>query len=95
MRIVEWTPLALEDLASIDAYWWQFSPEGAEIILQRTDSAALFLTSAPEAGPKIERASARKWRVRRTDYIIVYRIVPGRIEVLRVRHAAENWRDTP
>lgn len=93
MRIVEWTPLALEDLASIDAYWWRYSPERAETILQQIGAAALFLTGTPEAGPEMERAAARKWRVRRTDHIITYRVAPNRIEILRVRHSAENWRD--
>ena len=34
----------------------------------------------------------RKFAVRGTPYILVYRIVSGAIEILRVRHNREDWR---
>lgn len=91
LRRVEWTPLARDDLAAIDAYYWPIDPELAERLIQEIDNAARFLTGAPRAGPMIEALDAHKWRVRATRYLLIYRIRSDAIEILRVFHASQDW----
>jgi plasmid stabilization system protein ParE len=54
-------------------------------------AAARFLAERPEAGPALADG-ARKWRVRGTDYVLIYRPVRQGIQVLRVHHARQDWR---
>ena len=52
--------------------------------------AGLFLADYPQAGEEVA-PDHRRWRVPRTRYILIYRLVPDGVEVLRVRHERENW----
>jgi len=54
--------------------------------------AGHFLAGLPEAGPALEGREARKWRVAGTNYLLIYRLVPDGIQVLRVQYAREDWR---
>ena len=90
-RSVEWSPLALDDLAEIDAYWWPIDPEQAEQLLFKIEDAATFLTGVPGAGPIIDDFDAHKWRVRSSHYILIYRVRRDTIEILRVFHASQDW----
>ncbi len=92
MRALRWTSPAEDDLAEIDAYWCNYSIERADQILDTIKAAAEFLGGLPEAGPATEMEDFRKWLVGGTKYILVYRIVAGEIEILRVEHASKNWR---
>jgi plasmid stabilization system protein ParE len=94
MRRIEWTPPAQEDLAQIDAYWWLNNPARADEILDRIRASAEFLIGAPKAGPAIDESAARKWNVRGTAYILIYRLGDDRIEILRVHHQRENWAES-
>lgn len=94
MRDVEWTPVAREDLAAIDAYWWAFNRERADEILDRIEAAGGFLSGMPHADMMLEDRPARKWRVRGTSYLLIYRIHDDRIEILRVHHASQDWQES-
>jgi plasmid stabilization system protein ParE len=90
--IIRWTQPAEDDLAAIDEYWMGYSVASADTMLARIHTAADFLRGMPHGGPRIDEIAARKWTVRGTNCLIIYRIHDGQIEVLRVHHAAENWR---
>ncbi|WP_010215170.1 type II toxin-antitoxin system RelE/ParE family toxin [Sphingomonas sp. PAMC 26621] len=34
---------------------------------------------------------ARKWRISASPYILIYRVLDNRIQILRIRHGRENW----
>jgi plasmid stabilization system protein ParE len=91
MRRVRWTVPALEDLAAIDAYWWENAPSRADLILDRIEAAAAFLKDLPHAGPELEELQVRKWVISRTDYLLFYRFRNDEVEILRIRHGRENW----
>lgn len=91
MRSLDWTIKARDDLAAIDAYWWENAPDKADEILDLIRTAAEFLLGMPHAGPALDEGAARKWNVRSTRYILIYRISDSDIQVLRVRHASEDW----
>ncbi|MDY7523789.1 type II toxin-antitoxin system RelE/ParE family toxin [Sphingomonas sp. AAP5] len=91
MRTVEWSDPAIADLEEIDDYWSAYSPDAAERIAALIEEAAEFVAATPAAGPAIPEVDARKWRVAPTDYLLLYRVSDTHIEVLRIRHARENW----
>jgi plasmid stabilization system protein ParE len=92
MRRVEWAGSAEWDLQAIDDYWCTYGTERADEILEAIRRAGDFLAGLPEAGPTLEGREARKWRVAGTYYVLIYRLVPDGIQVLRVQHAREDWR---
>ena len=91
MSRAQWTRLAQADLAAIGDYYEPLNPDFPLQVERRAMAASRFLAEHPHAGPEIELGT-RKWSVPRTDYIIVYRIARGGIEVLRVYHARQQWR---
>ena len=91
MRDLDWTSDARDDLAAIDAYWWEHAPDRADDVLDRIEAAAEFLLGMPHAGPALDRGSARKWSVRSTRYILIYRVAETSIQILRVHHMSEDW----
>lgn len=91
MRRVDWTSPAERDLEAIDDYWCAYNVARADEILDMIRDAGDFLASLPKAGPALEDKSLRKWLVGGTDYILLYRLVEGGVQVLRVRHAREDW----
>ncbi|MGQ7322992.1 type II toxin-antitoxin system RelE/ParE family toxin, partial [Streptococcus suis] len=54
-------------------------------------AAGRFLAEHPAAGPALADGQ-RKWCVPGTDYVLVYRVVAGDVEILRVYHGREDWR---
>ena len=92
MKRVEWTIPAVQDLRAIDDHWCASGAERADEILDTIREAGDFLAGLPNAGPVMEAANVRKWRVRDTNYILLYRLVDDRVQILRVRHGRENWR---
>lgn len=90
MRI-EWTSPALNDLRGIDD--WVSRETDAELavrILTAIRSRARFLENFPRGG-RPHRNGQRVLRVFGTPYLIKYRIVGDRVQVLRVHHEREGW----
>ena len=94
MSRVVWTPLASGDLETIDDYLADHSIDAAEEVAAKIEAAASFLLDVPHAGTPLDSQKARKWRIASTPYLLVYRPV-AEIEVLRVYHARQNWREEP
>ena len=91
MTRVVWVKSAQADLARIDDFNARRGRDFADRVGRAAIAAGRFLAGNPEAGPALH-AGERKWRVPSTDYVLVYRIVASRIEILRVYHGRENWR---
>jgi toxin ParE1/3/4 len=45
----------------------------------------------PQSGPALGIGSFRKLSIVRFDYIVLYRITRDAVEIVRVRHAHEDW----
>ncbi|TXC69694.1 type II toxin-antitoxin system RelE/ParE family toxin [Sphingomonas ginsenosidivorax] len=91
MKRVRWTKDARADLAAADAYYRPLNPDFSYRIGQSAIAAGRFLAEHPRAGP-VFGGGARKWRIANTDYLLIYRLVDGGVEIVRLRHAYENWR---
>jgi plasmid stabilization system protein ParE len=92
MRLV-WTPPAIGDLEAFDDYWTGYAADSAEQVVVKIEAAAAFLVNLPRAGSPLENGLARKWRVPATPYLLVYRALTDRVEILRVYHERMNWRE--
>jgi toxin ParE1/3/4 len=81
----------MRDLDELAAYIGVESEQASELVEGRIHKEAKLLSRFPRSG-RIGRAPGTRERVvGRTPYILVYRIVSGRIRVLRVYHGARKW----
>lgn len=94
MTTVRWTRAAQADLDKADHFYRKVDPDYSYRIGVAALEASKFLGAFPRAGAAFGR-STRKWRVRSTDYLLIYRIKGDTIEIVRMRHAHENWRTDP
>jgi toxin ParE1/3/4 len=91
MKNVIWTRLAQNDLAQIDKFFADFDPEYAARVGILAIQAARFLSKNPHVGPFIADSDLRKWTVRRTKYVLLYRVTGDGVAIARIRHAREDW----
>lgn len=88
---IEWSVPARIDLEAIDDRFCLIDVALAERMIERIEQAGDFLREHPSAGPTILSGTVRKWRVRGAPYLLFYRTLPNRVEILRVRHDREDW----
>jgi len=62
--------------------------------LRRIRDKAAALRKFPKRGP-LRDAATHSMRVPQTPYILVYRVLDDRVQVIRIFHDRQNWRDTP
>lgn len=94
MSRATWTRRAQNDLAGADDHWRGIDVDYALRLGRLAMAASRFLADWPFAGVTFG-GGTRKWRIKGTDYLLIYRVVPGGIQVVRLRHARENWRTDP
>ena len=85
---VEFASAAAADLVSIRTYIGHFNPAAARRMAERVKAAALSLSEFPERGRP--RADGLRELAIIPPYVIVYKVTPGRIFILRVWHGAQN-----
>ncbi len=86
-----WSASALADLGDIDRYFQDHSPDFARRVGASAIDSARLLADNPYLGPAFA-GEIRKWSIRGTEYFILYRPIPGGIDIIRVMHAR---RETP
>lgn len=91
---VEFLPEALREID--DAFEWYFerSVQAAEAFVRETTSAFALIASSPTVWPRYE-AGTRRYVLRKFPYNIIYREMPGGIEVVAVAHhkrRPQYWR---
>jgi toxin ParE1/3/4 len=59
--------------------------------LNRIFEGPLVLLDYPQLGQPAGLLELRKWAVRRTPFILLYRVLGTDLEVARVVHAASDW----
>ena len=100
MKVVPvfFSALAEEDLDQIEDYISAHDPAAAARVRASIVQQSLQLGNTPEKGmalrePRSEQEIAvRLWPVSRyRNYLVLYRIEPERIRVLRILHAARDW----
>ena len=91
MRIV-WLSFAQRDLLSISAYYESVaSKELADRLMQRIVHSASSLIANPYLGRPSESVDGvHELQVPRLPYLLPYRVVDDRIEILRVFHESQD-----
>ena len=88
---VFWTRAALHHLEAIQDHIAQESPLAAyRLALELTERTNLNLTEHPMMGRKGRAKGTRELILAETSYIVAYRVMPGRVEILAVVHAARD-----
>jgi toxin ParE1/3/4 len=88
---VVWLRRAAENFDAEKAYISQFNPTAAQRIAARIIAAVQLLEHHPEIGRPGRVEGTRELVVSRTRYIVPYRIVGDRVEILRVMHSSRKW----
>ncbi len=94
MPRLTWSPSSRRDLLGIDAFLAEHDAAAAIRTLRAIRTAADRLRDYPRIGRALDEPF-RVLGVRGTPYLIIYRLRAGEIEVVRLRHARENWLDEP
>jgi toxin ParE1/3/4 len=89
--IVQWSPEAIDDLASLRAYVAEHNPAAAKrVVLQILRGVDQLLSNHPEIGRPGRVPGTRELVIERTPYIVPYRVRDNRIQVLRVHYTARR-----
>jgi toxin ParE1/3/4 len=89
MRLV-FAASARRDLAEAIDFIRQDNPAAAQEQSRRIRAAARRLPEFPHLGGELDD-DRRRLQVPRTPFILVYRVTPGAILILRVWHGARQW----
>ena len=93
MRVV-WTVPAARDLDVIGEYIARQNPGAAQRITQRIRARTKSLATHTYLGRPGRVTNTRELVVTSTPFIVAYRVVGDRTEILAVFHGARRWRDT-
>jgi addiction module RelE/StbE family toxin len=88
---VEWSDQAVADVVSIHAYLSQFTPTAALDVIDRISRSADRLSLFPLSGRSVPEFGSRAVReVIVTPYRVFYIVRADRIDILAVRHSAQD-----
>ena len=90
MRL-EWTLAAIADLVDARAYIEIDNPHAAQELAARILEAAEGLLELPEIGRLGRTKGTRERPIANTSYVLIYRVRPGRVQILRVYHGRRRW----
>jgi toxin ParE1/3/4 len=90
VHVIEWKQQALCDLTKIGKHIAKDSPANAERMIDLIEDKVLPLAAHPLLG-RAGRKRGTYELVAHEHYIIVYRVLAKKIEVLRVKHTAQQW----
>lgn len=85
-----WSPASRADLHEIDRFLTECNPAAAGRILRAIRASSDRLRDYPKLGRALQEPF-RVIGVRTTKYVLVYRLRNDGVEIIRVRHSAENW----
>ena len=91
MRRLEVADSAREDLIGIEGFWGG-RPDLVADFYAAFRRAAVILVDTPGAGTPVNAASLRKWRIKPTPFLILYRATRSSIRIVRIVHERRNWR---
>lgn len=91
MRRLAWAPNARAELREAREYLRTIDPDLFGALVSKALTASRFLLEQPGAGVPIGRGSVRKWRVKGTPYLLLYRAEAEELRVLHFVHAARDW----
>lgn len=91
MLTLKWSIKALIDFDDAQHYIAHENAVAAQAIAERIRQATRLLQSNPAIGRPAHVPEARIWVVRRTPYLIAYRVRGETLEILRLWHGRRDW----
>ena len=88
---VRWLKRALANLEAEAEYICRDNPAAARRVVTAIEQAVKPLARHPALGRHGRVEGTRELVISGTPYIIPYRVREGRVEILRVFHAARKW----
>jgi toxin ParE1/3/4 len=82
---------AVEDLAAVRRYIKQYDAQAATQVAERIRAAVARLGKAPGMGRPGRVTGTRELLFPRTPYILPYRVVGERLEIIAVFHSSRKW----
>jgi toxin ParE1/3/4 len=96
MKRAIWAEEAIDDLHAIEEYLAEYYGDAfGRHVVTTLIGAGRWLLDHPNIGSPLSVDGWRKWGPRKSRHILIYRVIPGGIEVLRVRHERNDWRPVP
>jgi toxin ParE1/3/4 len=95
MLPIFWLETADADLAAITDYIGARNINAAESMWHRLRSCVLPLSEHPYLFPSSDRAPGLREIVAHPNYIVMYRVAAGRIEIVNVVHARQQFPGSP
>jgi toxin ParE1/3/4 len=89
--LIEWSVWALADRDAIFDYIEADSPKTAALVDSRIEKHVKALAQFPEIGRPGRVEATRELVVKRTPYIVAYRIEGNSVRILRVLRGAQDW----
>ena len=85
----------MEDLRGLRRYIAQRDPGSAAVVVARVRATCQTLEQFPLRGRAADTGGTREVVVPRTPYLVVYRISNDVVEIVRIRHGAQDWPPAP
>ena len=88
---VRWSLNAADDLERIVRFIQQDDPEAARRVARTIYERATGLQTFPNRGRPGRVDDTRELALPPLPFIIVYRVLPGAVEIARIIHGAQRW----
>lgn len=90
MHVIHWKKLAINDLINIARHIAQDSAPNAEKMIDLVEDKVTQLATHPRIG-RAGRKRGTYELVAHEHYVVIYRVLAGHIDILRVKHTAQQW----
>jgi len=91
---IAWSPTARADLRHIEAYIAERNPRAAAKVAQAILAGVEGLQRFPGVGRPGRVPDTRELVISNTPYIVPYRVVGQKIDIIAVIHGARRWPDS-
>jgi addiction module RelE/StbE family toxin len=93
MHAIHWKKQAINDLIKIGRHIARDSPASAEKMIDLIESKVTPLAEHPQLG-RTGRKRGTNELVAHESYVVIYRVLVKKVEILRVKHTAQQWPPT-
>lgn len=90
MHVIHWKKQAINDLINIGQHIALDSREAAKKMIALIDARVRPLAAHPNLG-RLGRKRGTRELVAHENYLVIYRVLTAKIEILRVKHSAQQW----
>lgn len=90
MHVIQWKKQAINDLIKIGQHIAKDSPASAEKMIDLIEGKVTPLAAHPRIG-RTGRKRGTHELVAHESYVVIYRVLTKKVEILRVKHTAQQW----